>query len=133
LWLFHGPLIEYELAAYESSESLSVLEISATAVLRLILPSVSPQAFCLVRTFAFERRDKVAQCGEQTRYRMACRPKSDDRQVQGSAFAPAVATAWSFSTVPPLTPIAPMTSPVAFFNSTPPGKVISPPLEISMW
>jgi hypothetical protein len=26
LWLFHGPLIEYELAAYESSKSLSVLD-----------------------------------------------------------------------------------------------------------
>ena len=46
--------------------------------------------------------------------------------------APAVATAWSFSTLLPDTPIAPITSPSAFLTTTPPGNVIKPPLECSI-
>src|SRR2546426_10932776 len=45
---------------------------------------------------------------------------------------PATATAWSFSTVLPLTPIAPTTSPLEFFRGTPPGKVIKPSLLCSI-
>ncbi len=46
--------------------------------------------------------------------------------------APASATVWSFSTVLPETPMAPTTSPSAFFSGMPPGKVIRPVLECSM-
>jgi len=47
--------------------------------------------------------------------------------------APASATALSSSTLLPLTPIAPMIAPWAFFSGRPPGNVISPSFENSMW
>lgn len=45
---------------------------------------------------------------------------------------PAAATSWSCSTEPPDTPIAPTILPSLFRSTTPPGKVINPPLECSM-
>jgi hypothetical protein len=54
LWLFHGPLIDYELAAYKSSESLSVLDDQRDRRPPADTALGFTQAFCLVRTFAFE-------------------------------------------------------------------------------
>ena len=52
-------------------------------------------------------------------------------ECQEIAAAPASATVWSFSTVLPETPIAPMiVSPYRI--GIPPGKLIKPPLECSM-
>lgn len=48
------------------------------------------------------------------------------------ALAPASATVWSFSTVEPLTPMAPDITPSASTIGIPPGKVISPSLECSI-
>lgn len=53
-------------------------------------------------------------------------------ELQRTAPAPATATAWSFSTVLPDTPMPPMTSPLLFLIGTPPGNVISPLLECSI-
>ena len=50
-----------------------------------------------------------------------------------SAATPASATARSFSTVEPETPIAPITVPSAAVRGRPPGKVIRPPLDASIW
>ena len=50
-----------------------------------------------------------------------------------NAAAPALATAWSSSTVEPETPMPPMMVPSLASNGTPPGKVMSPPLETSIW
>jgi len=41
--------------------------------------------------------------------------------------------ALSSSTLLPLTPIAPTIVPSAFFSGRPPGNVISPSFETSMW
>ena len=52
--------------------------------------------------------------------------------VRPMALAPASATAWSFSTVEPLTPMAPDITPSASTIGIPPGKVIRPSFECSI-
>jgi hypothetical protein len=52
--------------------------------------------------------------------------------VRPMALAPASATVWSFSTVEPLTPMAPDITPSASTIGIPPGKVISPSFECSI-
>src|SRR3954447_6706373 len=51
---------------------------------------------------------------------------------QPKLFAPASATVWSFSTVLPLTPMAPTTLPAPSRSGIPPGKVMRPPFDTSM-
>ncbi len=52
--------------------------------------------------------------------------------IHFTAPAPASATAWSFPTVLPETPMAPITVPAGLRMGMPPGKEIRPPFECSM-